>query len=361
MARKDYYGILGVGRTASTEEIKRAFRTLALRYHPDRNPGDAEAERRFREIAEAWEVLGDAEQRSRYDRLGPLYTPSGRPPSTDEINELLRDALNGLFRRKRPGDPGDDIKYTLTVTLEEAAEGAERTVQLPRTVRCKRCDGTGDHPDGRVACATCSGTGRSPTRRLLRTDCAACDGRGYKPAAKCDRCGGEGKHPSEERLKIKVPPGVATGQKLRLRHKGHEAPAWPGTAPGDPGDLYVLVQVEEHALFRRRGADLLCEVPLTFPEATLGADIAVPTLTGATTIRIPPGTPSGKTFRLPGRGLPGREGTGGKGDLHVRVVLEVPPALTPDQRAAVESLRDRLGDSAHPGRKAWDDALRSRR
>jgi molecular chaperone DnaJ len=360
VARRDYYAVLGVPRSASTEEIKRAFRSLALKHHPDRNPGDAEAERRFREAAEAWEVLGDPDQRARYDRLGPLFTPSGRPPNPDELNDILRDAISGIFGRRRPGGAGEDIKYTLTISLEDAATGTERTIDVPRTVRCKRCDGTGDHPDERTACATCAGSGKSPTRRFLRSECAACDGRGYTPARKCDRCGGEGRHPLEDRLRVKVPAGVATGQKLKLRQKGHEPPAWPGTTAGPPGDLYVVVNVDDHAIFRRRGADLLCEVPVTFAEVALGADLAVPTLGGSTTIRIPPGTPSGKTFRLPGRGLPLVDG-GGKGDLHVRVVVEVPSALTADQRAAVAALGERLGPDAHPARRAWDDALRSRR
>jgi molecular chaperone DnaJ len=164
----------------------------------------------------------------------------------------------------------------------------------------------------------------------------------------------------EEKLKVKVPPGVATGQKLKLRAKGHESAAFPGTAPGPAGDLYVVVSVDDHALFRRRGADLLCEVPVTFSEVALGAEISVPTLPGTTTIRIPSGTPSGKTFRLPGRGLPAVDG-GGKGDLHVRVVVEVPPALTPEQRSAVAALGEHLGAEAHPARRAWDESLRGRR
>ncbi len=360
MARRDYYAVLAVNRSASSEDIKRAFRVLALKYHPDRNPGDAEAERRFREAAEAWEVLGDSEQRARYDRLGPLFTPSGRPPTPDDLNELLRDALNGLFRRRRPGGPGEDIRFTLSISLEEAAVGAERTLDVLRTVRCRRCDGTGDHPEGRVACVPCSGSGRSPTRRLLRTDCASCDGRGYVPAQKCDRCAGEGRHPAEDKLKVKVPPGVATGQKLKLKHKGHEPPAFAGTAAGAAGDLYVIVNVEDHPLFRRRGPDLMVEVPVTFTEVALGADIPVPTLGASTTIRIPAGTPSGKSFRLPGRGLPAIEGSG-RGDLHVRIVVEVPLALTSEQRAAITSLADKLGADAYPSRRAWDETLKARR
>lgn len=359
MARRDYYSVLGVGKTASSDEIKRAFRTLALKYHPDRNPGDAEAERRFREVAEAWEVVGDAEQRARYDRMGPLFTPSGRPPSSEELNDLLRDTLNGLFRRKRPGDAGEDLKYTVSLSLEEAATGVERTLDVARTIRCRKCDGTGDHPEGRNACAACGGSGKSATRRFLRNECATCDGRGYTPSKKCESCGGEGRHPQEDKLRVKVPAGVATGQKLKLKQKGNEPSAFPGTAPGPAGDLYVVVNVDDHPLFRRRGADLLCEVPVTFPEVALGADLTIPTLSGTTTIRIPPGTPSGKSFRLPGRGLSAVGG--GKGDLHVKVVLEVPTNLSPEQRAAVGSLGERLTSEAHPARRAWDASVRSRR
>ena len=364
MARRDYYAVLGIKRNAGPDEIRKAFRALALQFHPDRNPGDHEAERRFREVAEAWEVLGDTEQRSRYDRLGPLYTPTGRPPSTDELNDILREALGGLFRRKRPGGAGEDLRHTLSVSLEEVATGCERTLEVPRVLRCKACDASGDAKDGRTPCGPCEGSGKSATRRLFRSDCASCGGKGYVPSRKCDRCGGEGRHSVEERLKVKVPPGVATGQKLKLKQKGNE-PSLAGGSPGGPaGDLYVLVSVEDHTFFRRRGADLLCEVPMSFAEAALGADLEVPTLEGRTTIRIPVGTPSGKTFRLAGRGLPGvgaDRGNGGpRGDLHVKVVIEVPPALTPEQRKMIAALAERLGPVDHPRRRAWEDALQSR-
>lgn len=354
MARRDYYAVLGIRKNASAEDVKKAFRTLALKYHPDRNPGDVEAERRFREVAEAWEVLGDPEQRARFDKLGPLYTPTGRPPRPDELNEILKDALGGLFRRRGAGGPGEDIRYSVNVTLEEAATGAERQVTIPRTVRCELCRASGDSPEGRTPCATCGGTGKSPTRRLFRSECATCDGKGYTAAKRCTRCGGEGRHGTEERLKVKIPAGVATGQKLKVKGKGHEPPI-----EGAPGDLYVLVHVDEHPLFRRRGADLLCEAPVTFSELALGTNLAVPTLDGSTTIRVPPGTASGKTFRLAGRGLPALD-RGGRGDLHVKLVVEVPPALTPEQRTALATLAERLGPADHPRRRAWDEALRSR-
>ena len=359
MARRDYYAVLGVARNASPDEVKAAFRSLAMRWHPDRNPGDSQAEARIREIAEAWEVQGDPEKRGRYDRLGALYTHDGKPPRPEEINEMFLDALGGLFGRKKAGDRGEDLRYTLQLTLEEAAAGTERTVGILRNLVCQSCSGSGDAAEGRVACAPCNGTGRSATRRFLRNDCAHCAGKGYKPAARCDRCGGEGRRGNEEQLRIKVPAGVATGQKLKLRGKGNDGPGVLGGVQGPPGDLLVVVDVEEHKLFRRRGQDLLCEVPIRFVDAAVGAEITVPTLDGSTRIRVPPGTQSGKSFRLPGRGLPSPD-AGARGDLHARVVVEVPSALSADAVQALEEFSKRAGDSAHPRRSAWFDALRER-
>lgn len=355
MARKDYYSLLGVKRNASPDEIRKAFRDMAKQYHPDRNPNDADAERRFREVAEAWEVLGDAEQRSRYDRLGPLYTATGRPPSPEEMNEVLRDTFNSLLGRKKGSRPGEDIRFTATVTLEEAALGCERSLKIQRRVQCKDCAGNGDSPEGRQACGVCGGSGKSPTRRFLRTECANCDGKGYRATKKCERCGGEGLHGTEETIKVKVPPGVATGQKLKVKGKGAE-----GSLGGAAGDLYVILTIEDHPLFRRRGADLLCEVPVAFTDAALGVDLRVPTLDGSTTIRIPPGTPSGRSFRLPGRGMPGLGGAG-RGDLHIKVSVEVPTKLSPEQRATLASFAERLGPDAHPQRKAWQELLARRK
>jgi molecular chaperone DnaJ len=360
LPRKDFYAVLGVPRTARTDDIRRAFRKLALEFHPDRNPGDPEADRRFREVAEAWDVLGDAEKRARYDRLGPLYTPDGRPPRPDEMNEILMDAINGILRRKKPGDRGEDLEYTVSLTLEQAAGGGEREISIQRTVRCRPCDGTGASSEGRQTCEACNGTGKSAARRLFRQECARCDGRGWRASGRCEPCRGDGRTVLAETLRVKVPAGVATGQKLKLKGKGNDGLALGGVAPGAPGDLYVLVSIDEHAIFRRRGADLLCEAPLTFAEAVLGTELLVPTLDGrGTTIKIPGGTPSGKSFRLPGRGLPGMNGRG-KGDLHVRVLIEVPERLSPEARSALESFAARAGADAHPRRRAWDQAVRGR-
>lgn len=355
MARVDYYAVLGLKRTASTDDIKKAFRALALRYHPDRNPDDVDAERQFREATEAYQVLSDPEERVRYDRLGPFYRPDGRPPSTEDLGEMVGETLAGLFRKKRPSGRGEDLNYTLQVSLEDAAAGAERAFDLAREIRCKRCHGDGAEPEvGRKHCETCDGSGRNPARRLLRTDCPRCDGKGFVVIERCKRCSGAGRMTIQETLKVKVPPGVATGQKLKLRGKGNAA-----RAKGQPGDVYILVSVAEHPLFRRRGADLFCEVPVTLTEAALGAELDVPTLDGHTRIKLPPGTPSGKVFRLAGRGLAGRDGRR-KGDLHIKTVVEVPSELTRPQRDALHQLADTLGLQAHPRRRAFQASLSER-
>lgn len=358
MARRDYYAVLGIPRTASPDEVKKAFRGLAMRWHPDRNPESIEAERRFREVAEAWDVLGDPEKRARYDRMGPLFTNDGRPPRADELNEILLDALGGLFGRKRPGDRGDDLRYSLKLSLEDAARGCERTIAVQRVVICRACTGTGDAPEGRKPCEPCGGSGKSATRRFLRNDCPHCSGKGYSGAARCGTCRGDGRGPHEDTLKVKVPAGVATGQKLKLKGKGNDGPGLLGEH-GPAGDLFVLIDVEDHPLFRRRGADLLCEVPVTFAEAALGVDLTVPTIEGTTTIRVPPGSPSGRAFRLPGRGLPSADGKA-KGDLHVKLFVEVPPSLDDAARAALDAFNRQAGLALHPQKQAWNDAIRGR-
>ncbi len=298
MPRKDYYNILGVRRDATGEEIKRAFRQLALKYHPDRNPDDIDAAGRFKEATEAYQVLSDLEERTKFDRMGPLYRPDGRPPSPEELHELLSEMVGGLFRRKRSHQEGEDLQTTLTVELEDVATGATRKVIVTRNVRCNRCKTTGADPDGgKQDCDACDGTGKSPTRRVFRQSCARCDGRGFVVVKRCDVCDGKGLHASEDHFKVKVPPGVSTGQKLKLRGRGHE-----GRTTGSSGDLLVGIAVAEHPLFRRRGADLVCDLPLTFAEATLGAEITVPVLGARTAIQVPPGTPTGRILRLPGRG-----------------------------------------------------------
>jgi molecular chaperone DnaJ len=267
---------------------------------------------------------------------------------------MLSELLGGLFRRKRHQKNGEDLRTTLTVELEEVATGGSRQVVVARNIRCQRCGTTGADPkDGRKPCKACKGTGKSPTRRVFRQSCARCDGRGFVVLKRCTVCDGKGLHGSEDRLLVKVPPGVATGQKLKLRGRGHE-----GMTNGTSGDLYVVISVAEHPLFRRRGHDLICDLPLTFAEATLGAEVTVPVLGSRTTIRVPAGTPSGRVLRLSGRGLPRSDG--GAGDLHLKVEVEIPPKLDRAQTEALRRFQALAGPAAHPDRLAFDKALEER-
>jgi molecular chaperone DnaJ len=352
--RKDYYNILGIGRDATGDEIKRAFRQLALKYHPDRNPDDLDAATKFQDATEAYQVLSDPEERLKFDRLGPLYRPDGRPPTPEELQEMLSELVGGLFRRKRTQQHGDDLRTTLTVELEDVATGVIRKLQIARNVRCSVCGSTGADPNGgRKVCDGCNGTGKASARRVFRQSCARCDGRGFVVVKRCGGCDGKGLRGSEDHLKVKVPMGVSTGQKLKLRGRGHE-----GLTNGASGDLFVVVSVAEHPLFRRRGADLVCDLPLTFAEATLGGEITVPVLGARTTIKVPSGTPSGRILRLVGRGLPKPDG--GEGDLHLKVEVEVPPRLDRAQSEALRRFQDLAGPGAHPQRRAFDEALKER-
>lgn len=349
VTHRDLYNVLGVPRTASPDTIKRAYRTLALRFHPDRNPGDAEAEQRFKDVHEAYKVLSDPALRARYDRLGPLFTADGRPPDPDDLRDALSTWWTTLFGSGKPG-PGEDLRYTLSVTLEEVEKGASRDLEVPRQVRCVTCEGTGARPADRKTCTACGGSGKS-TGRLLRTQCYHCGGLGWVPDAPCPDCDGDGRVPRSDSLRVTVPPGVATGQKLKLKGKGNES-----RHGGPTGHLLVVVSVADHPLFRRRGDDLLLDLPLTLSEAALGADVPVPLIRGHTTIRIPPGTPQGKVFRLSGRGLPALGGRS-RGDLHIETQIEVPTSLSDDERSQLRACFDRMPAARHPRRDALKRAI----
>lgn len=353
MATRDYYNVLGIPRDASADDVKKAYRNLARRWHPDKNPGDDDADQRFKDLTEAYRTLADPEKRRRYDRLGPLYREDGRPPRPEDVNEVVTSVFGGIFRRVR-NVRGDDLRYTVSLTLEEVSAGVEKPIVVPRKLVCNQCAGLGAIPEARKECEVCAGTGKAKGTRLFRSNCYHCDGKGFVTASSCERCGGEGRVSVDDTLRVKVPPGVAAGQKLKLAEKG-DAPRGDGPA----GDLYVIVSVEEHELFRRRGEDLLVDLPLTFAELTLGADVAVPTLEGSTIIRVPPRSDVGKVLRLTGRGLP-RVGKSGRGDLHIQLALELPTDLDELQRQAVEVLARSLPREAHPKRAAFDRAVEVR-
>ncbi|MCB9678834.1 MAG: J domain-containing protein [Alphaproteobacteria bacterium] len=353
MATRDYYNVLDVPRDASQDDIKKAYRALARRWHPDKNEGDAEAAQRFKDINEAYRTLSDADKRKRYDRLGPLYREDGRPPRPEDVNEVVTSMFGGLFRR-RGNERGDDLRYTVSLTLEEVATGVDKSIVVPRRIACRTCGGVGAVPEARKDCEVCGGTGKAKGTRLFRSSCYHCDGRGFTAESSCETCGGDGRVSLDDTLVVKVPPGVAAGQKLKLAGKGDAS-----RGEGEAGDLYVIVSVADHDLFRRRGEDILVDLPLAFDELALGADVVVPTLDGTTTIRIPPGSEPRKVLRLGGRGLP-RVGRSGRGDLHLQIVLELPTSLDELQVQAVRALAASLPPEAHPKRAAFRRAVEAR-
>ncbi len=352
-SQRDYYNVLGVERTASADDVKRAYRRLAMRWHPDRNAGDQMAEARFKHVYEAYAVLSDAEERARYDRLGPLYQPNGQPPSPEDLSAVVSRVWTNLFGAKAPA-AGDDLRYTVSVTLEEVGKGVTREVVVPRRVRCVPCKGVGARPEGRKVCETCHGTGKSSGARLLRTSCYPCEGRGYVVTQPCSTCSGEGRTSREEALVVKIPAGVTSGTRLRLAGRGDDP-----KGDGPAGDAFVIVDVAPHPVFRRRGEDLVLDLPLQLHELALGADVLVPTLEGTTTIRVPPGTPVGTLLRVGHRGLPSLKGST-RGDLFLEVGIEVPTELAPEERTRLLGWASTLPAERYPRRAALAAWLKDR-
>ena len=349
MDKRDYYEVLGIERTADLQAIKNAYRKLALQYHPDRNPGDKEAEEKFKELAEAYSVLSDDEKRARYDRFGHAGVSagagvgfSGFDPFTtfeDLLGEFFGfgDIFGTTTRRRARARPGADLRYDLELTLEEAAQGIDKTLRIPRLEQCAYCQGTGTAPGTSVSvCTTCTGTGQVRYQQgfftVART-CNHCHGSGTVIKNPCAECRGQGRVQREKALEVRIPPGVDTGSRLRITGEGEA-----GAAGGGPGDLYVVIHVRDHELFQRQGADLSCTVPITFSQAALGAELKIPTLLDSEeALRIPPGTQSGTLFRLQGLGIP-KLGRSSRGDLYVSVRVMTPTQLTRDQKRLLEEL-----------------------
>ena len=346
---KDYYQVLGVAPTATDKEITRAYRKLAKQFHPDANPG---AEDRFKEITAAYDVLGDAAKRKEYDEvrrlgasgLGGLGGFGGPGGATFRVEDLgdLGDLLGGFGatfgggRRGRNAGPrrGADVEAELHLSFEDAVRGVTTSVHVAGEARCETCGGSGAAPGSSpVTCPTCHGRGSLDDNQglfSLSRVCPQCSGRGTVVDKPCKTCRGSGVTRRTREVKVRIPPGVEDGQRIRVKGRGA-----PGRASGPAGDLYVVVRVGSHPVFGRRGPNLTMTVPVTFPEAALGSTVTVPTLDGPVTLRIPPGTSSGKTFRVKGRGVPGR-GRASTGDLLVTAEVAVPAKLTDEQRAAVE-------------------------
>jgi len=337
--KRDYYEVLGVRRDATPEEIKRAYRQAALKYHPDRNkePG---AEQRFKEAAEAYEVLSDAEKRQRYDRYGhaglrgvSLHDFSGM--AVDDIFSIFSDLFGGAFGgfTATRVDRGVDIQTVIEVDLKEVLTGVEKSLRFQRQDLCQRCDGQGCEPGSRRRnCPTCGGYGQVEHQRSMGffvtrsvVECPQCLGRGWLVDRACRECGGTGRGTRERLIEVKIPPGVHDGQSIRVRGEGEPSPS--GT---QRGDLRCVIRIRPHEFFQRDGDHLVCALPISFTQAALGAQVDVPTLTGVTPLRIPPGTQHGAVFQLPGKGLPNLR-SGRRGNQIVQVVVEIPKRLSREQ------------------------------
>ncbi|MEW5980967.1 MAG: molecular chaperone DnaJ [Acidobacteriota bacterium] len=350
MSKRDYYEVLGVARTATDQEIKSAYRRLALKHHPDRNPGSKVAEERFKEAAEAYAVLADRDRRAAYDRFGHAGLGSGPgaggfDPSVFTGFEDILGGLGDIFgfgdifgggRRRAGPQRGADLRYDLEISFEESAKGVETSIQIPRLEPCSTCAGSGAAPGtSPTRCGQCHGRGQIRYQQgffVVSRTCGTCGGTGSVITSPCSECTGTGQVTRERKLTVKIPAGIASGQRLRLYGEGEA-----GSAGGPPGDLYVVVQVQEHDVFRREGDHLYCEVSVGFPMLALGGEIVVPTLDGEESLKIPEGTDAGTVFRLRHKGMPSVTGRG-RGDLHVIVLVKTPRKLTKEQRSALEHL-----------------------
>lgn len=340
MVKGDYYKILGVSRDATDEEIKKAYRKLALKYHPDRNQGSKEAEEKFKEICEAYEVVSDPQKRKNYDLFGHRGGAEGFGGfgdwsfSTGGFGDVFEDIFSDFFgvggRRRTRAERGADLRYNLEISFEEAVFGVEKKIRVPRWEHCDNCGGTGARPGtGLGVCPTCNGAGQIRFQQgffsVSRT-CSHCQGEGRFIKEPCPGCHGRKKVDKERALSVWIPAGVETGTRLKLSGEGEA-----GSHGGPPGDLYVVLTVKEHPLFKREGNDILCEIPISFVQAALGAEVEIPTLNGKTFIRIPPGTQSGKVFKLKGKGVHNLRGYG-VGDQMVKVHVKIPTKLNARQR-----------------------------
>jgi molecular chaperone DnaJ len=377
--KRDYYEVLEVQRNSNGDEIKKSYRRLAVKFHPDKNQGDKEAEERFKELGEAYEVLMDEQKRAAYDRYGHGAFQGGGPGAGGagggfhDPFDLFREVFGsgggagGIFEHFFGGggaaadgsgrQRGSDLRYDMQITLEEAASGCEKEIEIRKLDTCETCDGSGAQAGSKVVtCATCRGRGQVAVSRgffQVAQTCPTCRGTGRTIEKPCKTCHGEGRAERTSRMKIKIPAGVDDGSRLRSGGGGEA-----GMRGGSPGDLYVVLHIKEHAVFERDGTDLHCEVPIPFTTATLGGEIRVPTLTGGANLKIPPGTQSGSLFRLKGQGMPALQSTA-RGDLLTRVQVEVPTKLNSEQREALEKFAALCGEENTPIHRSFYDRLKN--
>ncbi len=351
MAKRDYYEVLGVERGVTKADLKKAYRRLAMKYHPDRNPDDESAAEKFKEAKEAYEVIGDDQKRAAYDQFGHAGVdnsaagPGGFGGAAD-INDIFGDVFGDIFGGGRGrGGPrvhrGDDLQYNLEISLEDAVAGVETKIKVPNLVACDACDGSGSKRGTTPSnCPTCHGAGQVRMNQgffSVQQTCPACRGRGKVITDPCPRCRGQGRKQKEKTLSVKIPAGVDTGDKIRLSGEGEAS-----ENGGPAGDLYVAIHVKQHDIFERDGAQLLCTVPINFATATIGGELEVPTLDGRVKLKIPAGTQSEKTFRLRGKGVKPVRG-GPTGDLMCKVRVETPINLSSQQKELLMEFHDSIG------------------
>ncbi|MEI7566467.1 MAG: hypothetical protein RL598_1212 [Verrucomicrobiota bacterium] len=372
--KQDYYDLLGAAKGSTEEDLKKAYRKKAVQFHPDKNPGNKEAEEMFKKVSEAYEVLKDTDKRAAYDRYGHAAFQQGggqRGPSGGgfhDPSDMFREVFGqqgggggGIFEEFFGGGSGQsggagrgaDLRYDLEISLEEAAHGSEKEISFRKLGQCGHCHGNGAEPGSkRTTCHTCRGAGQVTTSRgffHVRQACPTCHGSGHRFEKVCAKCSGDGRVNETAKINVKIPPGVDTGNKLRSSGNGEA-----GTMGGEAGDLYIVVHVKDHEVFERQGDDLFCEIPIKFTLATLGGSIHVPTLQGKAALKIPGGTQSGTTFRLKGRGLPHLRGNA-HGDQLIRVQVEVPTHLSTEQKKFLEEFARVSGDQEEPLAKSFFD------
>ncbi len=376
MAKEDFYKLLGVEKNASDAELKKSYRRMAMKFHPDRNTDDpAKAESQFKKVKEAYEILSDPKKRAAYDQFGHAgvdQTMGGGPGGFgggENFSDIFGDVFGDIFggggggaggRRRSNVQSGSDLRYNLDLTLEEAVGGTEATVRVPVLVACKECKGSGAKKGSTpVTCSTCQGHGQVRMQQgffSVQQTCPTCHGNGKQIKDPCRPCQGQGRVQEDKTLSVKVPAGVDNGDRIRLAGEGEA-----GANGGPSGDLYVQIQVKEHDIFTRDGADLYCEVPISIPTACIGGELEVPTLNGRVKLKIPAETQTGKLFRLRGKGVKPVRG-GSVGDLLCRVQIETPVRLTKEQKAIVNQLKDSLsGGGKHhsPQEHSWTDGVKS--
>lgn len=368
MAKEDYYELLGVARNASDSEMKKSFRRLAMKYHPDRNKDSPGAEEQFKKIKEAYDVLSDPQKRAAYDQFGhagvdpSMGAAGGFGFSGDNFSDIFSDVFGDIFgggRRRGQAQRGADLRYNLELTLEEAVAGTEAKIRVPTWKSCSECGGSGARKgSGPVTCSTCQGHGAIRMQQgffSVQQTCPACRGTGKQIKDPCRACHGQGRVQDTKTLSVKIPAGVDTGDRIRLAGEGET-----GERNGAPGDLYVQIAVKEHPIFTRDGVNLYCEVPISFPTACLGGELDVPTLDGKVVLKIPPETQTGKMFRLRGKGVKPVRG-GAAGDLMCRVQIETPVHLNKQQIELIKELDQSLsgGGSRHnPQTQGWLDGVK---